>query len=330
MLTILDKIPEGLLDVKPTELYKVLPGPTLIHLKGKKEPALWLSCLMHGNEYTGLLVLQELMKKYGEDGWPRSVFLFFGNITAAKEGRRHLDGQIDYNRIWQSGDLPEHEMAKQVKEHVHPKGLFASIDIHNNTGRNPYYSIVTTKDPRYLYLASKFSNISMYFAEEIGTHTEVFSNFCPTVTLEAGLPGVPEGTEYVIKFVEGVMHLEEVPFHPVNELDLSLMDTVGTIKLPKETSVGLDGDDADIVFEDDFDRLNFTEVPEGTVFGRYKNGHELEFKTQAGKDIGDDYFDYIDGEIRCKQNMIPAMITLDKKILKSDCVCYVMRKIGKE
>lgn len=327
MLTILDKIPEGLLNARATELQDVLSGPTLIQLKGAREPAVWLGCLMHGNEYTGLLVLQELMKKYGETDWPRSVFLFFGNVAAAKEGQRHLDGQVDYNRIWRGGDLPEHRMAKQVLDHVRPQGLFASIDIHNNTGRNPYYAIVTTKDPRYLYLASQFSDIALYFTEERGTHTEVFANLCPTVTLESGLPGKPEGTEHVLKFVEGVLHMEEVPVVPVKSLNLSLMDIVATVRLAPETTVGLGEDKADIVFEQDFDKYNFTELSQGHFFGRYQDGHKLIVTDKDGKDVGDFYFDYLGGEIRTTRPLIPAMITLEKKILKSDCVCYLMEKI---
>lgn len=320
-------IPEGLLTVKSTELHKIFPTPAHMYFEGKKKQPLFLSCLMHGNEFTGLLVLQELLKKYGEDKWPRSVHLFFGNVTAAKEGRRHLDNQIDFNRIWKVGDLPENKVAMAVWEELKKTGVFACVDIHNNTGRNPHYSLITNQKPKSLNLAALFGPLCMYFDERIGTCTETMADFGPACTLEAGLPGKPDGTTHVLEFIEKLMALDEIPELPATELKLTLMDTLGTIKIDPKNSVAVGHTAGDIQFENDFDLMNFTEVPQGKVFGRYNDGHRLILKDTHGHDLSARFFDYKDGEIRIKEAMIPAMITLDEKILKSDCVCYLMRKL---
>src|SRR6478672_7097532 len=137
MLTTLRQFPHALLGVSPTELHKVLPGPTLIHLPGRREAPLFVSLLLHGNEHTGLEAIQKVLAQYGARPLPRALSLFIGNVAAAARGLRRLDGQPDYNRVWPGGDgagLPEHAMMCEVVEQMRVRGVFASIDIHNNTG----------------------------------------------------------------------------------------------------------------------------------------------------------------------------------------------------
>ena len=70
---------------------------------------------------------------------------FFGNVSAAKTGVRRLVGQADYNRIWPGTQLsacPETRMASDIVGVMTQKPLFASVDIHNNTGLNPHYSCI--------------------------------------------------------------------------------------------------------------------------------------------------------------------------------------------
>jgi succinylglutamate desuccinylase len=78
----------------------VLPGPALIHLPGRRIPPLFVSVLLHGNEDTGWLAAQSVLKKYATVELPRALSLFIGNVEAARTGLRRLDGQPDYNRVW--------------------------------------------------------------------------------------------------------------------------------------------------------------------------------------------------------------------------------------
>jgi len=52
MLNIYNKMPDGLLQRDAAHLHEVLPGPSLIHLVGKKPETLFISVLLHGNETT--------------------------------------------------------------------------------------------------------------------------------------------------------------------------------------------------------------------------------------------------------------------------------------
>ena len=133
----LNAVPSGLLEVDSMQLGSLLPKPTLIHLPGKLTEPLFISVLLHGNEPTGFLAVQQLLKKYLHRELPRSLALFFGNIDAAAQNARRLEHQPDYNRIWPGTELPaspETEMAAAVITTMRERRVFASIDVHNNTG----------------------------------------------------------------------------------------------------------------------------------------------------------------------------------------------------
>ncbi len=72
-LTILDHIPDGLLEKAATQLHSILTGPTLIHIKGDKPEALFISVLLHGNETTGWDAMRQLLQQYKNRGLPRSI-----------------------------------------------------------------------------------------------------------------------------------------------------------------------------------------------------------------------------------------------------------------
>ena len=102
-----DEMPLSMLQADAADLHDILGGPTLFHLRGRREPALFVSVLMHGNETTGWDAVREVLRGFvGVDGFdlPRSLSLFIGNVSAAAAGVRHLPSQPDYNRVWPGSD----------------------------------------------------------------------------------------------------------------------------------------------------------------------------------------------------------------------------------
>lgn len=142
LLHIREDIPDGLLDCAVEDLHNILPGPTLIHLPGRREEPLFVSVLLHGNEPVGMQAIQQVLKRYTNQQLPRALSLFVGNVSAAANKQRRLDGQPDYNRIWEDGDTAEHAMAAEIVTQMREHNVFASIDVHNNTGLNPHYGCV--------------------------------------------------------------------------------------------------------------------------------------------------------------------------------------------
>ena len=92
MLNELNRIPHGLLELQAPQLADALHGPTLITLQGMREPALFVSVLLHGNETTGWEAVRQLLRDYtaggGERPLPRTLVLFIGNVDAARHQLR--------------------------------------------------------------------------------------------------------------------------------------------------------------------------------------------------------------------------------------------------
>ena len=329
MLTTLSALPPALLAATPADLHRVLPGPTLIHLPGRREPPLFVSVLLHGNEHTGLEAIQAVLARYGTKPLPRALSLFVGNVAAAQRGQRRLDGQPDYNRVWPGADqagLPEHAMIRDVVEQMRACSVFASIDIHNNTGLNPHYGCVNRLNRDTLHLATLFSRIVVYFQRPLGVQSMAFAQLCPAVTLECGKPGERSAAEHAAAFVDAALHLDHFPEQAVPPHDVALYHTVGIVTVPETVSFGFDRVDVDVAFERDLDHLNFRELESGTRIACVRPGcaQPLEVRDEAGIAVTERYLEVINGELRTRGRVVPAMLTLDERVIRQDCLCYLM------
>ena len=339
MLDIFDRIPEGLLDLEPTELWQIVKRPTLIHLEGDRQPALFVSILLHGNETTSWLAMRELLRKYQGKSQaqklPRSLSLFIGNIEGARYRQRHLAHQPDYNRIWQienqSEPLQEQIMAQAVTMEMRSRGVFASIDIHNNTGRNPHYGCITRLDKHSLHLARLFDKTMVFYTSPKTVQSYAFGQFCPAIVLECGQPDHPAGTAHALEYVETCLNLDSFDNLPDSAIaDIDLFHTVAIVKVPKQLNFSFNGNpNDDITFPSEMDCLNFCELPIGTKFGEAKTEKAyLSAVSEDGEEKGDRYFQIEDGEIILKRPVMPSMLTLNTDIVRQDCLCYLMERIS--
>lgn len=332
MLRITETLPQGFLTSRPEELLDLLGGPTLIHLPGRRSKPLFVSILLHGNETTGLFTIQNLLRRYEDSELPRSMSILVGNVKAAARGLRRLDTQPDYNRIWNGGDSPEQRMASQVLEKMRQREVFASVDIHNNTGINPHYCVVTSLKHQDLQMATLFSRIAVLVVSPDTTSTRAFSYLCPAVTLESGLPGKERGTDHVLEYIDACLHLDHVPDTPVHEHDLELYRAVAVVKVSDGCSIGFDGEsqETDIVFPTELDRLNFRELREGICIARIQPGSQacLTVTDEAGKDVSRQWFSRTDGHVCTAAPLMPAMLTKDARIIRQDCLCYLMSRVS--
>ena len=139
----LQSVPPGLLEAEPEELQGLLGGPALLHLNAGPDgsPALpgtlFVSVLLHGNETSGWYAVRRLLRDLPVPA--RDLLIFIGNVEAAASGVRTLPGQQDFNRMWRE---PQ-GIAGEVLRYAGALPLLAVVDLHNNTGRNPHYSVLT-------------------------------------------------------------------------------------------------------------------------------------------------------------------------------------------
>jgi len=345
MLTLLDHIPDGLLDCTAQELHRILPGPALIQLPGRRPGPLFVSVLLHGNETTGLSAIQSLLDKYQQKELPRELCIFIGNISAAQHGQRHLPDQPDYNRVWpcgqfdhdcSTGNTPEHQMMHEIVGRLRERNVFASIDVHNNTGLNPHYGCINQLDTRFFHLATQFSRTVVYFIRPRGVQSMAFSNICPAVTVECGKPDQPHGTAHAADFIYSCLQLSDLPSHPVAAHDMDLFHTVATVSVPEHINIRFDGSTDgktranEIRFIPGLDQLNFHELAAGITLGfvdLQQTSIPLQVIDEQGKDATRRFFRLHNGELQTACDVMPSMFTLNTDVIYQDCLGYLMERM---
>lgn len=321
----------GLLDCTGPELHSIVQQPTLIHLDGRRAPALFVSALLHGNESVGLHALQALLKKYQSTTLPRKLSFFLGNIAAAKAGVRRLENQPDYNRVWPGTSLPESyetKMMQSIVQKMQKRGVFASIDLHNNTGLNPHYACITSTAPEFLQLASLFGRTVVYFQTPAGVQTMAFAKFCPAVTCECGRVDDQSGIQHAFEFVDACLHLDAFPKHSVHAGDIHLFHTIASLKVPDHCSMSFNGADADIRFVPNLDHMNFVELDEGTVLADMQGPAQIVAIDDQNLDVSDELLQRNETQLTLKRKLMPAMLTLDENVIRQDCLGYLMERMG--
>lgn len=329
-LTVLDELPEGILKANATELHHHLSGPTLIRLQGERKDVLFVSVLLHGNETTGWDAVREVLLQHEQNTLPRGLYLFIGNVAAAAEGVRLLDGQQDFNRIWKKNNkTAEGKMAAELLEILASVSLFAAVDVHNNTGINPHYACINELDKRFFHLATLFSRTVVYFRRPDSVLSLALSKMCPATTVECGKARDSRGKDHAKEFLHACLHLQAFPGHDVAEHDIDVFHTVATVKVAEDLDFGIEKPGAKINFIGNMDRLNFQELSAGTVLAHINCGKQpcLHAYNEDGDDVVEEYFSCDKGLLRFSVPLMPSMLTLDEQIIRQDCLCYLMERL---
>ena len=330
-LNIYQHLPNDFLSCQPNTLYKVLPGPSLIHLPGRKQDRLFVSILLHGNEEVGLLAIQGLLEKYKERQLPRALSIFVGNVEAARQGVRRLDDQPDYNRVWPTTTLEdciEADVMRQVVDNMAKETLFASVDLHNNIGLNPHYACINQITPPFLHLANLFSRTVVYFTNPKGVQSMAMSKLCPATTLECGPAGSMHGVEHAIEYLDACLHLHELEHHTLIPEDINLYHTVAIVKVPPHYSLGVEDNNADISLLHDIEKYNFTELTPGTALANVKPGSQniFELLDENNRNVSSDYLTIEDNQIKLACSVMPSMLTINEAAIRQDCLGYFMER----
>ncbi|HKJ18658.1 MAG TPA: M14 family metallopeptidase [Xanthomonadales bacterium] len=328
-----NQLPDGILELSASALHQMLDGPSLIHLEGRRKRPLVISVLQHGNEDTGWEAVRRLIKNnYLFDELPRSLLLFIGNVQAARHRVRRLDDQPDYNRCWPSGsemDTDSPAMFRQVMDRMLEYDPWACVDIHNNTGLNPHYAAVNRVHPDHLRLAACFAPQVVYFTRPAGTMSHAFSVHIPSSTLECGQAGNVHGTDHTMAYLETLLHIDDLSSLPLSTADVQLFHMRATVTVPHDVAFDFGASATELTLRDDLDSLNFQELPPHTAFGRVSNGNSRPVRAIdiRGRDVTPYYFSVEDGELVTARPIMPSMLTLDRRVIQQDCLCYLMERL---
>ncbi len=325
-LRVFDEPPAGLFETSSRDLNALLGGPSLVRIAGEREPPLFISTLLHGNETSGWSALCELMATGTPPG--RTILLFVGNPAAAAENVRHLSDQQDFNRIWN----PPDPLAAAVLDTLSNQALFAAVDIHNNTGRNPHYSVVTEISPSALALAYTFSDHAMYVETPDTVIIRPLASMCPSITVEVGPVGYAESDIRTLDLMTRLTELDALP--DASSGTPRVYRSVARVFVNEEATFDF-ADDPDLHLATDdliltagMEAVNFHSVPAGAEFGftRQPLNHSLTVRNDAGEDVTGLYLQETHGDISLLQDVIPAMYTTDPEVIRQDCLCYFIEE----
>ena len=213
--------------------------------------------------------------------------------------------------------------------------LFASIDLHNNTGWNPHYACVSRIDWQHLQLAAMFSRTAVYFQRPLGVQTRAFADLAPSVTCECGKVGDPTGVQHAAELIDSCLHLAAIPDHPIATGDLHLFHTVATITIPPRVEFQFEDahssevtSPAALRLRGDLERLNFQELEPGTEPARCPPGAAMPLLVtdEQGYDVTEQTISVHHGVVRLERAAIPAMLTCNQAVIRQDCLGYLMER----
>lgn len=323
--------PTGLAGISMRHLRSVLPHASLIHIEGRTGQPLFLSFLLHGNETTSFRLLQTLARRYASARPARPMIIFVGNVWAAEAGLRRLPHQKDFNRVWQPASKPActvERLAASVLETARSANLFASIDVHNTTGRNPHYGCVNVLRADDLALAAGVSDIGVYYETPTTTQSVAFSKFCPAITIECGQNGHDPGFDAVDRRIEATLAADRLTDIPPAAQTLTLYETLGRVTVKDGMTLSFTDAEANLMLPFDMEDRNFRPLSRGTVFGRLAAPVlPLTVSNAAGTEISDRFFSVSGDTLVLREDIVPSMITHDEDIIFDDCLCYLMQPI---
>lgn len=306
-LNIAKALPDGLADVPANALADELGDPTLFDLRKGDARPLFVSVLVHGNEVSGWDAVRELLDEFRET----SSMLFLGNLEAARHDVRALPGRADFNRVWEGGDSAEAAVARDVTALVAAANPYLALDIHNNTGKTPPYSVICRTDPKTLEFAEAFAERALLASQPDGFQTQRFSRFCTAVTVEVGTPDDPESTtrtrDFLVRLFEGN---PQPPGNGRESRNLLLFETVARVTVTDNT-----------IIEPATQRFNFRHAPAGTPLTR---SGMLNAQSADGSDVADRYFAPDNQTAVLTRPTTLAMYTGDLDSARRDCLCYFL------
>ena len=305
-LNVMRSLPEAITALPATALAAALGAPTLFDLRKADRRPLFISVLLHGNEVSGWQAVRRLARELAD----ASVLLFVGNVEAARLGARTTPDGHDFNRVWDGGNAPEAALARQVTDFAAAANPYLAVDVHNNTGDNPPYAVITNTAPPTLAAARAFAPQALLTAQPQGFQTQRFARFCTAITVEVGTPADAASADRAGAFLARLLREGALPHDGASPL--RLFETIARVWLA-------DG----AVIEPAAQRFNFRPAPAGTALTR---AGKLIAHDARGRDVSAVFLALENGVTVLKQRTPIAMYTGDAASARQDCLCYLLQR----
>ena len=307
-----DRFDERLSRIEARDLHRFLPKATVFDLRWDNVQPFFISTLLHGNETSGW----DAVRRFVTDCPDASIVLFIGNVDAAAQQMRHLPDEADFNRIWRQ--QPWHSELARLLDLFDP---WCGIDIHNNSGPNPHYSVVTDTSASTLALAALFSNKVIFTDHTLDILAHAVSSHCPALTVETGTVDDPTSEQRAYDFLKQLNELRRVPETPKCELET--YETIGIVRVEHENG-SLENFPR---FDESLKRKSFTTLPAGTPFiDCLPSGWQVKVSDPAHNlDLTHDFLEFHESSAFVKREVVMSMFTNTPLLAIQDCVCYFLK-----
>jgi hypothetical protein len=297
-----------------------------------------LACLMHGNEDSGYRAVLRVLR--AGERFPFDLWVFIGNVRAATHqgwyAHRYLDHQEDFNRVWGLGP-PTTRMrrcAAAVLDELRQADLEAAIDLHNNSGHNPYYAILPRRSDQGVQLAALCADTLLQWRLRAYTLMEALSERCPTVAVECGLPHLRESTVFASGVVRRFLAAEGFAVasgRPPTRPHCVVTMRHRVVVRPEVSFAfgGLLNDETDLVIVPGLDGCNFGMLLAGQTIGQIAPGAAIPLcaTDMDGREETQRFFSTTpDGRLIVTEDLTPVMMTTTVVQARRDCLFYIARR----
>lgn len=318
----------------PEAFLAALQRPTAFFVRGAHQEKLRVVAgSLHGNEPSGLRAIHRALCDVVVRGHQpaTNVWFFIGGVEAAKlgpEGARMPPGRRDLNRCFAPPfdgiDGAVAETALRLFREVPPEVV---VDLHNNTGHNPAYTVTPALEPQHLWVGRLFATRFVHSTLKLGTFSEAFEDIAPSVTIECGLAGRPEADATAYAGLCRLLAAPEVEQAFVSPEPLQVL--CDSIRVSLASGLTLAFADAPqphahLTLDARIDRHNFEFMCEGVPLGWIPKAGSwpLVAMDEAGADRSAELF-AVDGDVlRVRRSFVPIMMTTNLDVAVSDCLFY--------
>jgi hypothetical protein len=337
---------EGYDELKPVlegsdeDILVALGGkPALIRIPGTGADghhprARLVACLLHGNEDSGYRAVLDMLR--AAPHYPYDLWVFIGNVRAASQegwyAHRYLDDQEDFNRVW-GLEPPTTRMrrcAAAVLEELAGADLEAALDLHNNTGKNPFYAITPRREPAWIHLGATCADVVLHWGFRAYTLMQALSDQCPAVAVECGMPGLPESAAFAADAL--LRYLEADDFERGTREPRETYVMRHRVEVRPEVPFAVGGtlsEDLELVLTPELDGHNFGMLLAGTEIGRVHAGSAVPLlaRDMRGQETTDEFFAVTPkGGVLITQDLTPVMLATTVVQIRRDCLLYIARR----
>jgi len=308
--------------------------PSLIFVKGRDpHRSRAVVTLLHGNEPSGIRAVHAWLRSGRVPATNTLIFVAAVRTALQPPGFAHrfLPGHTDLNRCWlHPAEGNAGEFAREVLERIRTFQPESLIDLHNNTGHSPAYGVGPTAGRAELGLTSLFTNRFVRNDLRLGTLIEATSDEFTSVSIECGRAGADAADATALAGLERYLAVDDLSAAIAEAKPVALYgDPVRVcVRSRVELAFGEAAvDEADFTVARDIDRHNFERLEPGVQIGWLgrRNRWPIEATSKGGADISRELFASRDGVLETRREIVPIMMTTNRRNALDDCLFYVVR-----